>query len=43
MLEYAPMLHVLYYAKNYASIIRQGLVYTSFIGMFTEYHGFYSN
>lgn len=25
MLEYAPMLHVSYYAKNYASIIRQGL------------------
>jgi len=26
MLEYAPMLHVSYYAQNYAGIIRQGLV-----------------
>jgi len=25
MLEYAPMLHVSYYAQNYAGIIRQGL------------------
>jgi len=25
MLEYAPMLHVSYYAPNYAGIIRQGL------------------
>ena len=28
MLEYAPMLHVSYYAQNYAGIIRQGLVWT---------------
>ena len=26
MPEYAPMLHVSYYAQNYADIIRQGLV-----------------
>jgi len=26
MLEYAPMLHVSYYAQNYAGIIHQGLV-----------------
>jgi len=25
MLEYAPMLHVSYYAQNYAGIIHQGL------------------
>ena len=25
MLEYAPMLHVSYYAQNYADIIHQGL------------------
>ena len=28
MLEYAPMLHVSYYAQNYAGIIRQGLLTT---------------
>ena len=28
MLEYAPMLHVSYYAQNYAGIVRQGLVYS---------------
>ena len=26
MLEYAPMLHVSYYAQSYAGIIRQSLV-----------------
>ena len=26
MLEYAPMLHVSYYAQNYAGIVRQGLL-----------------
>ena len=26
MLEYAPMLHVSYYAKNYAGIIHHGLL-----------------
>ena len=29
MLEYAPMLHVSYYAQNYAAIIRQGLFHVS--------------
>ena len=29
MLEYAPMLHVSYYAQNYAGIIRQGLLVTN--------------
>ena len=28
MLEYAPMLHVSYYAQNYANIIRQSLLKT---------------
>ena len=28
MPEYAPMLHVSYYAQNYAGIIRQGLEVT---------------
>jgi len=36
MPEYAPMLHVSYYAQNYAGIIRQGLTvenryYTRFL------------
>jgi len=29
MLEYAPMLHLLYYAQNYAGIIHQGQFRTS--------------
>jgi len=33
MLEYAPMLHVSYYAQNYAGIIRQGLTWSRFSGM----------
>jgi len=32
MLEYAPMLHVSYYAQSYVGIIRQGLILASFLG-----------
>jgi len=32
MPEYAPMLHVSYYAQNYAGIIRQGL-YREFLNL----------
>jgi len=33
MLEYAPMLHVSYYAQNYAGIIRQGLTVIHQVGL----------
>jgi len=36
MPEYAPMLHVSYYAQNYAGIIRQGLPFCG--GPETAYH-----
>ena len=40
MLEYAPMLHVSYYAQNYAGIICQGLIRERgsvlYLGMATE-------
>jgi len=36
MLEYAPMLHVSYYAQNYAGIIRQGLPCTDWLVNYTE-------
>ena len=38
MLEYAPMLHVSYYSKNYAGIIHQGLSQTVSVVEFHTQH-----